>query len=51
MNELEGSIALEIRASNKDLDGHLSELPSSVVRSHDLQEKIKTEIIKAVDGM
>lgn len=55
MNEFEGSISLEIRASDKDvqryLDGHMLDLPSFVMRSHDLQEKIKTEIIKAVDGM
>jgi Cdc6-like AAA superfamily ATPase len=55
MKEFEGSVSLEIRASDEDvrryLDGHMLELPSLVVRSHDLQENIKTEIIKAVDGM
>jgi hypothetical protein len=53
--EFEGSISLEIRASDKDvqryLDGHMLELPSFVVRSHDLQEEIKTKITEAVDGM
>ena len=51
----EGSISLEIRASDADvqryLDDHMLDLPSFVVRSRDLQEKIKSEIIKAVDGM
>jgi predicted ATPase len=55
MKEFEESISLEIRASDKDiqryLDGHMLELPSFVVRNHDLQEEIKTEITKAVDGM
>jgi hypothetical protein len=55
MKELEGSVSLEIRASDEDvqryLDGRMLELPSFVVRSHDLQKEIKTEITKAVDGM
>jgi hypothetical protein len=29
----------------------MSRLPSFVLRSPDLQEEIKTEIMKAVDGM
>ncbi|KAI9772157.1 MAG: hypothetical protein M1839_002528, partial [Geoglossum umbratile] len=53
--EFEGSISLEIRASDADvqryLDSHMLDLPSFVVHSRDLQEKIKSEIIKAVDGM
>jgi len=53
--EFKGSILLEIRANNEDvqryLDGHMSRLPSFVSRSSDLKEEIKTEIIKAVDGM
>lgn len=53
--EFEGSVLLEIRASSKDvqryLEGHMSQLPSFVLRSLVLQEEIKTEIIKAVDGM
>jgi hypothetical protein len=46
---------LEIRASNQDvkryLDSHMSQLPGCVLRSSDLQDEIKTNIIKAVDGM
>jgi Cdc6-like AAA superfamily ATPase len=53
--EFRGSILLEIRANNEDvqryLDGHMSRLPSFVSRSSDLKKEIKTEIIKAVDGM
>ena len=53
--KFEGSISLEIRASDEDvrryLDGHMSQLPAFVKRSPDLQEEIKTEIIKAVEGM
>jgi hypothetical protein len=53
--EFEGSISIEIRASDDDvqryLDGHMSQLPACVSRSSDLQEEIKTEITKAVDGM
>lgn len=55
IKEFEGSVLLEIRASDEDvqryLDGHILELPSFVTRRHNLQEEIKTEIIKAVDGM
>ena len=51
----EQSISLEIRASGEDvqryLDGHMSRLPPFVLCSSDLQDKIKTEISKAVDGM
>ena len=45
----------KIRASDQDvqryLDGHMSELPRCVLSSSDLQDEIKTGIIKAVDGM
>jgi hypothetical protein len=55
MKEFEGSVILEIRASDEDvrryLNGHMSRLPSCVSRSRNLQEKIKTKIMKAVDGM
>jgi len=55
MKKFDGSISLEIRASDEDvqryLDGHMSQLPSCVQRSHDLQEEIKTEIINTIDGM
>jgi hypothetical protein len=51
----QGNISLEIRASEYDvrkyLDSHLSRLPTFIQRSPDLQEEVKTEIIKAVDGM
>jgi Cdc6-like AAA superfamily ATPase len=51
----QGSISLEIRASEHDMrryvDGHMPYLPSFVGRSPDLQEEVKTEIVKAVDGM
>jgi ankyrin repeat protein len=53
--KFEGSIALEIRATEQDVrryvDGHISHLASFVGRNLDLQEEIKTEIVKAVDGM
>ena len=51
----EGSISLEARASDKDvqryLDGHMSRLPSFVLHGIDLQGEIKAEIIRAVDGV
>lgn len=51
----EGSILLEIRASNEDvwryLDGHVFRLPGFVRRSQELQDEVKTEIVKAVGGM
>ena len=47
--------SLEIRANEEDVqryvNGHISNLPSFVGRNLDLQNEIKTEIIKAVDGM
>jgi hypothetical protein len=53
--EFEGISKLEIRASEEDvqkyLHGHLFRLPGFVARSLELQEEIKTEIIRAVDGM
>lgn len=53
--EFEGSIQLEIRASEEDvrryLDGHILQLPGFVTRSLELQEEIKAAIVKAVDGM
>ena len=55
MKEFEGSVSLEIRATNEDvqryLDGHISQLPSFVKRNPDLQGKIKIEIARTVDGM
>jgi len=53
--KFQSSILLEIRASEYDVqryvDGHISHLQSFIGRSRDLQEEVKTEIIKAVDGM
>ena len=51
----QGSISIEISASDDDvqryLNGHMSQLPSFVSRSSNLQEEIKTEIMEAVNGM
>lgn len=50
-----GHMLLEIRASESDVrryvDGHISNLPSFVRCSPDLQEEVKTGIVDAVDGM
>ena len=55
MKEFEGSISLEIRARHEDvqryLDAHMFELPLCVSRNRALQDTIKAEVIKAVDGM
>ena len=55
VKQFEGCLSLEIRACDEDvqgyLDGHMFRLPSFVLRSPDLQDEIKTGIIKAVDGM
>ncbi|KAK2762720.1 hypothetical protein FQN54_000894 [Arachnomyces sp. PD_36] len=56
VKEFEGrSSSLEIRASNEDaaryLEGRMWQLPSFVARNSDFQKEIKTEIIRAVDGM
>ncbi|KAI9774450.1 MAG: hypothetical protein M1839_001733 [Geoglossum umbratile] len=55
MGKFERSMSLEIRANKVDveryLDGHMFKLPRFVARSCELQEKIKSEIAKAVDGM
>ncbi|QSZ31250.1 hypothetical protein DSL72_000813 [Monilinia vaccinii-corymbosi] len=46
---------LEIRAREEDveryLDGQMSQLPQYVLRNQGLQDDIKSQIIKAVDGM
>jgi hypothetical protein len=53
--QFEGSIPLEIRASDEDvqryIDGHMSQLRPFVLRDPALLNEIKTEIVKAVDGM
>ena len=55
IKEFEGSASLEIRACDEDvrryLDGHMTQLPSFVTRSPNLQVEIQTEIMNAVDGM
>ncbi|KAF9882257.1 ankyrin repeat protein [Colletotrichum karsti] len=47
--------AIEIRAADDDvrayLDGHISQLPSSVKKNKELQDDIKAMIVKAVQGM
>ena len=54
-NEFKGNLKLEIRAREEDvrkyLNGHMLRLPGFVARSPKLQEEIKTDIVKAVDGM
>jgi Cdc6-like AAA superfamily ATPase len=54
-NMFNGSIILEIRASDKDVqryvEGYISRLPLFVQRSLSLQDEIKTGIIKVVNGM
>ncbi|KAM3152736.1 hypothetical protein ABEW05_006874 [Botrytis cinerea] len=51
----DNSMRLEIRASDTDveryLDGRMSQLPGYVRNSKDLQNEIKSKIIKAIDGM
>ncbi|KAK6527593.1 hypothetical protein TWF694_004577 [Orbilia ellipsospora] len=50
-----GSTLLEVRASTDDvrryLDGRMHELATCVRSNPELQEEIKTKIVKAVDGM
>ena len=53
--EFQGNLKLEIRASKEDvrryLEGHMFQLPGFVVQSPELQEEVKTNIVKAVHGM
>ena len=55
MKEFEEYISLEIHASDEDvwryLNSHMLILSSFVTRNHDLQEEIKTEIVKMIDEM
>src|SRR5271154_5644387 len=55
VNEFNEATLLEIRASSEDirkyLNSHMSQLPSCALKSRDLQEKVKTEIVQAADGM
>lgn len=52
---LQGSISLEIRASDHDvmryLDSQIFRLPSFIQHNASLQENVKSEILEAVDGM
>ena len=54
-SQFKSTIKLEIRASTCDvaryLDGHMQQLPSFVQQNSQLQEEIKTGILKAADGM
>jgi hypothetical protein len=53
--EFKGYVSREILASDEDvrryLDYHISQLPAFVLKRPDLQEEMKTEIIRAVEGM
>jgi hypothetical protein len=55
IDKFKEAITLEIRASNEDvqiyLDGHMFRLPGFVRRSLELQDEIKSAILKTVDGM
>jgi len=55
MESFEGSISLEVHASDEDIrkyvESFISQLPMCVSRSPDLQEEIKSGIVNAVDGM
>jgi hypothetical protein len=53
--EFKSCLSLEILASDEDirryLNGHMSQLPMFILSKPKLQEEIKTEIVKAVEGM
>jgi hypothetical protein len=53
--QFKNSMRLEIQASDHDvqryLDGHMSELPTCVLRNSKLQDEIKAAIVRAVNGM
>ncbi|KFY31800.1 hypothetical protein V493_00783, partial [Pseudogymnoascus sp. VKM F-4281 (FW-2241)] len=53
--QFKNGMRLEIQASDHDvqryLEGHMSELPTCVLRNSELQGEIKTAIVKAVNGM
>jgi Cdc6-like AAA superfamily ATPase len=56
VKEFEGSMKLEIRATKEDIQSYLDrkitlQLPSFVKNKMELQNDIKTEICKVVDGM
>lgn len=53
--QFKGYLSCEILASDEDvrryLDGHMSQLPTFILSRPKLQEEIKTEIVRAVEGM
>lgn len=53
--EEKNATSMEIKASDDDmltyLDSSLSKLPSFVMKDHQLQEKVKSAVMKAADGM
>jgi len=53
--ERRGSSILEIRASDEDmrkyLDGHINQISAFVREAPGIEDKIKSAIIKAADGM
>jgi Cdc6-like AAA superfamily ATPase len=55
VEEFKQDPSLEVRANEQDvqryLDGRISHLPQFIRNSPDLQHEIKTEVVKAVDGM
>lgn len=55
IEKFSNSMVQEIRACNEDvwryLDSHMLELPECVRKRPEIQEKIKTEILKVIDGM
>ena len=55
VKEFEGSVSIEIRTRDEDvqryLDGKMSQLRPFVLRDLALQENIKTEIVRTVNGM
>lgn len=55
VERFDGSALVEIRANPEDVgryvDAHISNLPSFVRSNPDLQDEIKTKIVKVVDGM
>jgi hypothetical protein len=53
--ERRGALSLEIRARNEDvrsyLDNHSSQLPPFIREDHELENRVKSSIIEAADGM
>lgn len=54
-NSFEGYISLDILASDEDikryLSGHMSQLPSFVLKKPKLQDEIATQVVQAAQGM